>query len=282
MSSVATPSAARREAGFYLRRPGLVLSVAVILLVLLWAVVPELFTAHDPIAGVPAERLQGPSAAHLFGTDETGRDVFARVVHGAALSLRATVLSVLVSLIAGAALGLLAGSRGGWVDSLVMRVVDVLQSVPSILLSLALVTALGFGTTNVAIAVGVANLATFARLMRAEVLRVRTGVFVEAARAAGVRWTGVLARHILPNSLGPVLVLATLTFGTAVLEVSALSFLGYGATPPTPEWGSLVAGGRGFLATAWWMTTFPGLTVAAVVLATNRVSRALDGERRLV
>ncbi|GLW93450.1 ABC transporter permease [Actinokineospora globicatena] len=282
MSSVATPSTARREAGFYLRRPGLVLSVAVILLVLLWAVVPELFTAHDPIAGVPAERLQGPSAAHLFGTDETGRDVFARVVHGAALSLRATVLSVLVSLIAGAALGLLAGSRGGWVDSLVMRVVDVLQSVPSILLSLALVTALGFGTTNVAIAVGVANLATFARLMRAEVLRVRTGVFVEAARAAGVRWTGVLARHILPNSLGPVLVLATLTFGTAVLEVSALSFLGYGATPPTPEWGSLVAGGRGFLATAWWMTTFPGLTVAAVVLATNRVSRALDGERRLV
>ncbi|SER08515.1 ABC transporter permease [Actinokineospora terrae] len=281
MSSLAPPNAVRQELGFYLRRPGLVLSGAVIVFVLLCAVAPELFTSQDPIAGVPAERLQGPSAAHLFGTDETGRDVFARVVHGAALSLRATVLSVLVSLIAGAALGLLAGSRGGWVDSLVMRVVDVLQSVPSILLSLALVTALGFGTTNVAIAVGVANLATFARLMRAEVLRVRTGVFVEAARAAGVRWTGVLARHILPNSLGPVLVLATLSFGTAVLEVSALSFLGYGATPPTPEWGSLVAGGRGFLATAWWMTTFPGLTVAAVVLATNRISRALDGERRL-
>ncbi|RLK54932.1 ABC transporter permease [Actinokineospora cianjurensis] len=281
MPSLAPPRALRQELGFYLRRPGLVLSVAVIVFVLLCAVAPELFTSQDPIAGVPAERLRGPSAAHLFGTDETGRDVFARVAHGAALSLRATVLSVLVSLIAGAALGLLAGSRGGWVDSLVMRVVDVLQSVPSILLSLALVTALGFGTTNVAIAVGVANLATFARLMRAEVLRVRTGVFVEAARAAGVRWSGVLARHILPNSLGPVLVLATLTFGTAVLEVSALSFLGYGATPPTPEWGSLVAGGRGFLATAWWMTTFPGLTVAAVVLATNRVSRALDGERRL-
>ncbi|GAA2973948.1 ABC transporter permease [Actinokineospora diospyrosa] len=269
----------RREVGFALRRPGLVLSVAVVVFVLLCAVAPELFTAQDPIAGVPAERLQGPSAAHLFGTDETGRDVFARVVHGAALSLRATTLAVLVSLVAGAALGLLAAGRGGWVDSLVMRVVDVLQAVPSILLSLALVTALGFGTTNVAIAVGIANLATFARLMRAEVLRVRSGVYVEAARAAGVRWSGVLLRHILPNSIGPVLVLATLTFGTTVLEVSALSFLGYGATPPTPEWGSLVAGGRSFLATAWWMTTFPGLTVAAVVLATNRISRALDGER---
>lgn len=190
------------------------------------------------------------------------------------------MIAVLVALVAGSVLGLLAGFRGGALDSAIMRCVDVLLAIPSILLSLALVTALGFGTTNVAIAVGVANLAQFARLMRAEVLRVRTGVFVEAARAGGVRWTGVLGRHVLPNALGPVLALATLTFGTAVLEVSALSFLGYGATPPTPEWGSLVAGGRGFLATAWWMTTFPGLTVAAVVLSANRLSRAIEGDVR--
>jgi len=269
-----------RDTGRHLlRRPGLVLSAVVIALVLLAAVAPAVFTGQDPIAGVPAERLRGPSLSHLFGTDETGRDVFARVVHGAALSLRATVIAVLVALVSGAALGLLAGFRGGWPDSVVMRVIDVVQAVPAILLSLALVTALGFGTTNVAIAVGVSNLAAFARLMRAEVLRVRSGAFVEAARASGVRWSGVLGRHVLPNALGPVLVLATLTFGTAVLEVSALSFLGFGATPPTPEWGALVAGGRGFLATAWWMTTFPGLTVAAVVLATNRLGRALDGER---
>ncbi|PWW59563.1 ABC transporter permease [Actinokineospora spheciospongiae] len=274
------PDLSVRDTGLHLlRRPGLVLSGVVIALVLLAAVAPALFTGQDPIAGVPVERLQGPSPSHLFGTDETGRDVFARVVHGAALSLRATVIAVLVALVSGAALGLLAGFRGGWPDSVVMRVIDVVQAVPAILLSLALVTALGFGTTNVAIAVGVSNLAAFARLMRAEVLRVRSGVFVEAARASGVRWSGVLGRHVLPNALGPVLVLATLTFGTAVLEVSALSFLGFGATPPTPEWGALVAGGRGFLATAWWMTTFPGLTVAAVVLATNRLGRALDGER---
>ncbi|RJQ84695.1 ABC transporter permease [Amycolatopsis panacis] len=268
-----------RRSRFVLHRPGLVLSVLLLALVLVAAFAPALLTSQDPIAGVPAERLQGPSSAHLFGTDETGRDVFSRVVHGAGLSLRATVLAVVVAFLAGSALGLLAGFRGGWLDSLVMRVVDVLQAVPAILLSLALVTALGFGTTNVAIAVGVANLAAFARLMRAEVLRVRSGVFVEAARASGVRWPGVLARHVLPNALGPVLVLATVTVGTAVLEVSALSFLGFGASPPTPEWGALVAGGRTFLATAWWMTTFPGLAVAAVVLAANRLSRAFDGER---
>ncbi|MGW4393905.1 ABC transporter permease [Amycolatopsis nivea] len=264
---------------FLVRQPGLLLSGLVLAAVLIAAFAPTLFTGQDPITGIPSERLQGPSLSHLFGTDETGRDVFARVVHGAGLSLRATVLAVLVAFAAGSALGLLAGFRGGWLDAVVMRIVDVLQAVPAILLSLALVTALGFGTTNVAIAVGVANLAAFARLMRAEVLRVRSGVFVEAARASGVRWAGVLGRHVLPNALGPVLVLATVTVGTAVLEVSALSFLGFGASPPTPEWGALAAGGRNFLATAWWMTTFPGLTVAAVVLAANRVSRALDGER---
>ncbi|MFJ8915065.1 ABC transporter permease [Amycolatopsis sp. NPDC102389] len=262
------------------RKPGLILAIAVLAFALLAAVAPGLFTGQDPLAGVPAEKMRGPSFGHLFGTDETGRDIFARVVHGAALSLQATVIAVVVALAAGSALGLLAGFRGGALDSAIMRCVDVLLAIPSILLSLALVTALGFGTTNVAIAVGVANLAQFARLMRAEVLRVRNGVFVEAARAGGVRWTGVLGRHVLPNALGPVLALATLTFGTAVLEVSALSFLGYGATPPTPEWGSLVAGGRGFLATAWWMTTFPGLTVAAVVLSANRLSRAIEGDVR--
>ncbi|HVV09657.1 ABC transporter permease [Amycolatopsis sp.] len=275
MADVLTLSRTR----FAVRRPALILSVLVLVLVVAWAIVPDWFTGYDPIAGIPRQKLQGPSAAHLFGTDETGRDVYARVVHGAALSLWAAVLAVLIALVTGSVLGLLAGMRPGWLDSVIMRVVDVLLAVPSILLSLSLVTALGFGTTKVAIAVGIANVAHFARLMRAEVLRVRTGVFVEAARASGVRWFGVLYRHVLPNSSGPVLALAVLTFGTAVLEISSLSFLGFGATPPTPEWGSLVAGGRSYLATAWWMTTLPGLVIAAVVLATNRVSRALDGER---
>ncbi|MEU3270354.1 ABC transporter permease [Saccharomonospora sp. NPDC006951] len=258
--------------------PGLVLSLFVLVIVVSWALVPNWWTTHDPVTGVPAERLLGPSSAHLFGTDETGRDVFARVVHGAALSLQATVIAVLVALVAGSLLGLVAGYRGGWADSAIMRVVDVLLAIPSILLSLALVTALGFGTTNVAIAVGVSRIADFARLMRAETLRVRSSVYVEAARVSGLRWPGVLTRHVLPNAFGPVLVLGVLTFGTAVLEVSALSFLGFGAMPPAPEWGSLVSSGRGFLATAWWLTTFPGLAIAAVVLAGNRVARAIDRE----
>ncbi|ASR36375.1 peptide ABC transporter permease [Prauserella marina] len=260
------------------RTPGLLFSVLVLGIALSWALVPGWWTAYDPVTGVPADRLLGPSAAHFFGTDETGRDVFARVVHGASLSLRATVIAVFVALVAGSLLGLVAGYRGGWADSAIMRVVDVLLAIPSILLSLALVTALGFGTTNVAIAVGVSRIADFARLMRAETLRVRSSVYVEAARVSGLRWPGVLARHVLPNAFGPVLVLAVLTFGTAVLEVSALSFLGFGAMPPAPEWGSLVSSGRGFLATAWWLTTFPGLAIAAVVLAGNRVARAIDRE----
>ncbi|WP_243715932.1 ABC transporter permease [Actinomadura darangshiensis] len=131
---------------------------------------------------------------------------------------------------------------------------------------------------KVAVAVGVASVATFARVMRSEVLRVRQAVFVEAARSCGTRWYAVLGRHVLPNAIGPVLVLATLDFGTAVLAVSSLSFLGYGAAPPAPEWGTLISDGRNYLANAWWMTALPGLTIAATVLATNRIARALDGE----
>jgi len=158
----------------------------------------------------------------------------------------------------------------------IMRVVDVLLSIPALFLSLALVTALGYGTVEVAVAVGIASVAAFARVMRAEVLRVRTAVFVEAAHSSGARWYSVLARHVLPNSLGPVLVLATLELATAVLAVSSLSFLGYGAKPPTPEWGSLVATGRDFLGSGWWLTTLPGLVVVATVLAANRIARALE------
>ncbi|ALG11542.1 ABC transporter permease [Kibdelosporangium phytohabitans] len=262
-----------------MRKPGLLLAGLVVTVVLLWAFWPALFTSYDPISGVPKDKMRPPSAAHWFGTDEIGRDLFARVVHASALSLRATVLAVFVAFVIGSVLGLVAGFAGGLVDDGIMRFVDVLLAIPSLLLSLALVTALGFGTTNIAIAVGVASAANFARVMRAEVLRVRTATYVEAAYSSGVRWYGVLGRHVLPNARGPVIVLATLTFGTAVLEVSALSFLGFGASPPTPEWGSLVAGGRSFLGSAWWLTTFPGLTVAAVVLAANRLSHALDGRR---
>lgn len=270
----------RRGLRFLLRRPGLVLSAAVLVLTVLVALWPTLFTARDPLVGTPVQRFTSPGAGHIFGTDELGRDLFARVVHGAGLSLEATVLAVAVAFVVGGSLGLVAGFVGRWVDHALMRVVDVLLAIPALFLSLAFVTALGYGTIKIAVAVGLASVASFARVMRAEVLRVRTAVYVEAARSAGSRWWSVLGRHVLPNAIGPVLVLATLDLGVAVLAVSSLSFLGYGAAPPTPEWGSLIAGGRNYLANAWWLSTLPGLTVAALVLSVNRIARALDGEWR--
>jgi peptide/nickel transport system permease protein len=264
---------------FLLRRPGLVVSVVYVALVLLAAFAPHVLAPGDPAVGVPAERLQPPGPAHVFGTDYLGRDVYTRVVHGASLSLQATVIAVSVALVVGGLVGVLAGFVRGWLDEVLMRGVDVLLAVPAVLLSLALITALGYGTVKVAIAVGVASVASFARVMRSETLRVRQSVYVEAARSVGTRWHGTLLRHVLPNAAGPVLVLAVLEFGLAILAVSSLSFLGYGAPPPAPEWGSLVAEGRNYMAVAWWLCAAPGAAIAAAVLAVNRISRALDGAR---
>ncbi|WP_416969516.1 ABC transporter permease [Streptomyces sp. 4F14] len=268
----------RRVARFLVRRPGLVVSGVVVVLVVLAAFWPDLFTSKDPLKGVPSENFRGPSAQHWFGTDELGRDVFSRVVHGAQLSLKGTLVAVGVAFVVGGLLGLLAGFVGRWVDDVLMRVVDVLLSIPALFLSLALVTALGYGTVKVAVAVGIASVAPFARVTRAEVLRVRQAVYVEAAHASGARWYSVLGRHVVPNSAGPVIVLATIELGSAILAVSALSFLGYGAPPPAPEWGTLISDGRNYLANAWWLTVLPGVVIAAAVLSTNRIARALDDE----
>ncbi|MBP0452339.1 ABC transporter permease [Kitasatospora sp. RG8] len=272
------PSPFRRRARFWLLRPGLVLSVLLVAVLVTAAFLPGLLSPYDPLAAAPREKLLPPGPGHPFGTDQLGRDLLARIVHGALPTLQAAVLAVAVGLVAGSPAGLLAGYRGGVVDDVVMRLTDVLLSVPGLLLSLALVTALGFGTLKVALAVGVTSVSTFARIMRAEVLKVRRSTYVEAARASGNRWPAVLLRHVLPNSAGPVLVYAAIDFGAVVLQVSSLSFLGYGAQPPAPEWGSLVSDGRNHLATAWWLTTLPGLVIAATVLAANRIARSLDGE----
>lgn len=261
------------------RRPGLAVAVVVVALVLVAAFFPGVLAPGDPNLGIPALKLRPPGPGHVFGTDYLGRDVFTRVVHGAALSLQATVIAVAVALVAGGLIGLLAGFVGRWVDEVLMRVVDVMLAIPAVLLSLALITALGYGTVKVAVAVGIAGVASFARMMRAETLRVRRTAYVEAARSVGTRGYVTLWRHVLPNAAGPVLVLAVLEFGLAILAVSSLSFLGYGAPPPAPEWGSLVAEGRNYLATAWWLCAMPGLAIAATVLSVNRISRALDGDR---
>jgi peptide/nickel transport system permease protein len=264
---------ARFAVSYLAHRPGLTLAILWMCAVVLAAFVPSLFATSSPLAVGNAIKA-APSWHHLFGTDEIGRDLYSRVVYGASLSMRASLIAILVGLVAGAPVGLLAGYLGGWLDAVLMRVVDVLLSVPSLLLSLTVVIALGFGITEVALAVGVAFVASSARIMRGEVLKIRQSPYVEAARAGGARRSRVLWRHVLPNSLDAVLVLAAMEFGAAILSISALSFLGYGVQPPAPEWGSLVADGRDYLNTAWWLTTMPGLTIVATVLAANRISRA--------
>jgi peptide/nickel transport system permease protein len=260
-------------------QPGLWLAWAVIVTAVLLAVAPQLFTPYSPLEGIPGAQRLAPQAGHWLGTDQLGRDLWARIVYGAVHSLSAALAAVAIGLIVGSALGTLAGAAAGRVESVVMRLVDVLLAIPSLLLSLTVIIILGFGTVNAAVAVGVAAIASFARLARAEVVRVRHSDYVEAAYGSGGTFFAVFWRHILPNSLTAVLAFATLQFGQAILALSTLSFLGYGTPPPVPEWGLLIAEGRNYLSTAWWLTTFPGVAVVAVVLAANRISRQFRGER---
>lgn len=263
------------------RSPSLLVSALVLVLALLAAIVPQLLTGGDPLATNPAESLVPPgTAGHLLGTDIVGRDLYTRIVFGTRDSLFAALLAMAISLIGGSLLGLLAGYFGGTADTVIMRLVDVMLAFPALLLAMAIITAIGFGTTAVAIAVGVVGIAAMTRLMRSEVLRVRRRDYVEAAGINGAGWVTILLRHVLPNAWGPAIVLAVLDFGTAILAISSLSFLGFGAPPPSPEWGSLIADGRSYLATAWWLCTFPGVAIAAVVLASNRLARTFDGGGR--
>lgn len=288
--SVVTPhqptASAEREPGRGTRRAqgsrrasslaGVLIPAAVILIGLAWAIAPGVFAHGSPTETV-AQALQGPSLAHWFGTDSTGRDLYTRVVYGASESIVGALVAVLVGFAFGTTIGVLAGAVGGFVDEILMRFVDVLLAIPALLLSLSIVILLGFGTTNAAIAVGVTSIAVFARLARSQVVSVRVSEYVEAAHGSGGTFFSVLWRHILPNSLTPVIALAALQLGSAILQISTLGFLGYGAPPPTPEWGLLIADGRNYVATAWWLTVLPGLVVVAIVLATNRLSHVIRG-----
>lgn len=273
LTDPASPARVRRGR----RRPalGILFSLLVLAVAIAWALVPWLFAPGDPTAGIGMQALQPPSPEHWFGTDATGRDLYTRVVHGASQSLLGAVIAVGVGFVVGTAVGVVAGSRPGPVDDVLMRGVDVLLAIPGLLLSLSIIILLGFGTANAALAVGVTSIAAFARLARSQVVSVRVSDFVEAAYGSGGTFWTVLWRHILPNSLTAVLALAALQFGSAVLQIATLGFLGYGAPPPTPEWGLLVSEGRNYIATAWWLTTLPGVVIALFVLSANRLSGAI-------
>ncbi len=258
-----------------LRSPALWLAVAPLVVVIGWALFPSLFSGFDPITGVPAHKLQEPSAQHWFGTDHLGRDVFARVVHGTSQTMLTAGLAVLIGLIAGTGLGLLAATAGRAADAVTMRLIDVLLAVPGFLISLIIVTAFEPGPVSLGIGVGIASIASFARVVRSEVLRVRSLDYVEAAFMNGGTYWSVVFKHILPNSCGPVLALLAVDLGVAILAISGLGFLGFGSPPPTPEWGLLIAEGRQYLASAWWLTTLPGAVIVAVVILLAGLGRQL-------
>jgi peptide/nickel transport system permease protein len=259
---------------------GLILALAVLGAAALWALAPGLFTSHSPVEGIAPDKLTPPGSTYWFGTDELGRDVLTRLIHGARQTLTAATLAVGVGLTFGSLIGLLAGATGGWVEAAVMRFVDVLLSIPSLLLALALIVIMGFGNLQVALAVGATSVAGFARLIWSEVITVRRTEYVEAAFGSGGSFPAVLWRHVLPNALTAVLAYAALQFGWAILQISTLGFLGYGAPPPTPEWGLMIAEGRNYMTTSWWLTVFPGLAVILVVLAANTLGRALRRDDR--
>lgn len=276
------PSAGRRLLSAVFGRPALLAAWIWIAVVLAAAFAPQWFTSFDPLQQDAYSRFLPPSVEHPFGTDDYGRDQFARTVHGTSESLQAAVVAVLIGLVFGSLIGLVGGALRGAVDTILMRVIDVMLAVPSLIIALAIVTALGRGTINIAIAIGITSVATFARLMRSEVLRVRGLPYVEASAFAGHGAAYRLFRHIVPNASGSVLAAATLEIGTAILGVAALSFLGFGAPPPTPEWGALVAGGRSFLTVQWWLSTLPGFVIVISVLAVYRIGRSMNKGRTSV
>ena len=258
------------------RKPAFLLAVLYVLFVLVSAFWPTLFTSDGPYDTHPETAMLPPGLDHLFGTDLYGRDLWTRVLYGSPLTIRATLLALGIALVAGLGLGVVSGFFGGLTDGLLMRFIDVLLAIPGLLLALSIVTALGYGTVPVAVAVGVGIVPGFARTTRAEVLRVKTLPYVEAARAGGASWGRVLWRHILPNSWGPVAVLAVLDAGVAIIAIASLSFLGFGAAPPAAEWGTLIADGRNYLVTSWWLSLLPGLFVALLVLSLNHISKTFQ------
>lgn len=259
------------------RSPATILSLIVLVIAALWALLPGVFATYDPYKGVDVALL-APNGEHIFGTDAVGRDVYSRVVYGARQSLLGALIAVVVGLVLGTLIGLVAGTQRGWVETVLMRFVDVLLAIPGILLSLSIIIVTGFGSLQAAFAVGMTSVATFARLARSQVIQIAGADFVEAAYGSGATQTQVLFRHVLPNSLTPVLALAALQFGTAILQLSILGFLGYGAPPPVPEWGLLIAEGRDFMSTAWWLILLPGLAIVATVMSTNHISQVIQTE----
>lgn len=260
-------------------RPLDIAAVLLLGLLLVAVIAPGILSPYGPVQAHAGPALEGPSLSHPFGTDYLGRDLYTRVVHGTALTLSTAGLAVLIGLLVGLLLGSLAGYFGGWPDAVISRLVDVLLAVPGLLLAMVIVVSLGFGAVNAAVAVGLSSVAGFTRLVRSEVLTVKSLLFVEASGHVGSSSRRTLFRHVLPNSYKSVLALVPLEFGGAILAISTLSFLGFGAVPPQPEWGLLVAEGRQYITSSPWLSLVPGFVITAVVLSVARLSTIAERVR---
>ncbi len=247
-----------------------------IILLLVIALFPDLFATHHPTRFQnPANRFQPPSSEHWFGTDNLGRDIYSRVIHGTRVTLSVAFQSVFVGAVVGVSLGILAGYYGKWIDTIIMRLMDILLAFPGILLALAIVSALGPSLRNVIIAISIFSIPTFARIVRGSTLVVRDLEYIEAIRALGARDSKIIVQHVLPNVLSPIIVQATLYIATAILIASGLSFLGLGAQPPIPEWGLMLSAGRDFIWNAVHVSLFPGLAIMLAVLSFNLLGDGL-------
>jgi peptide/nickel transport system permease protein len=244
---------------------------------LLCAAFGEWLAPHDPYAGdISNDKLLGPSLQHPMGTDEIGRDVFSRLIVGARISLRVAFVVLSIAVVVGTTIGAIAGFFGGMVDEVLMRLTDLFLAFPALVLAIAIAATLGRNLTNTMIALATVFWPWYARLVRAQVLTIRERDFVTAGRSLGMTSTRLLVRHVLPNAISVVIIQITLDVGYAILATSALSFIGLGAQPPNPEWGTMLADARNYFRDAWWYTTFPGLALTLTVLAFNLLGDGLQ------
>lgn len=257
------------------RNRGAIAGAAVLLVLVVLALSADVVVPYDPTEIIAGDRLRSPELAHPFGTDAFGRDVLVRIIHGSRISLQLGIISVAIGAGLGVTIGLVSGYYSGWTDRIIMRGIDVMLAFPGILLALVIVAILGPDLNNAMIAVGLAAMPHYTRVVRGSVLAARELQYVEAARIVGCRDRVLMFRHILPNVLGPVIVLATLGVASAIIAGAALSFLGLGAKPPTPEWGAMLSEGRAYLRAAPWITTFPGAAIMVTVLAINLLGDGL-------
>lgn len=251
------------------------LGLGIVFLLTFAGVFAPILAPYDPITQDIENRLQSPNSEHLMGTDQIGRDMFSRVLYGARISLKVSVLVVSISLLIGMVMGIVSGYAGGWVDEAIMRLVDLLIAYPGFLFALVIVAVLGPSLLNLMIALAVTGWTGYARIIRGEVLSVKEDEFIKAAQVMGASRSRIMFRHILPNVISPIVVLATLNMGTVVLGTAGLSFLGFGAQPPTPEWGNMIAQSRDTLTTAWWIANFPGMMIMLTVLGFNLLGDGL-------